>query len=174
MYGLKVDFLLDFWYILLLYCLAGFYNETIMLPILTSSGRIRIECRAFVTETSEMPCCNGSNDKSLCQPETGIARVVVDIVPLTNSTISSWCKSGLDLNSIPSFALNDTCPPNGQPQHCSVKCECKLVGCNGSVTPNGPTMQNCTTMQNLLTSDSGTILVYSMLGACDFLFGVCV
>ena len=98
--------------------LAGFYNETMTLEI---SAGDRIECRAFVTEIPEVPCCNDSNHKSLCQPDTGIARVGVDVLSASHPKASTWCRAGVDLNAIPELALNDTCPPDGQPEYCRPK-----------------------------------------------------
>ena len=87
---------------------------------MSTSERTRIECRAFVAE-SEVPCCNGSNYKSLCQPDTGIARVIVDVLSASHPNASTWCKAGVDLDAISQLALNDTCPPSGQPEYCPEK-----------------------------------------------------
>ena len=106
--------------------LAGFYNETIKLNISTSTRPLRIECRAFLTVSPEVPCCDDSNHNSLCQPDTGIARFVVDIVGSSDPTASTLCKAGVDLNSL--LPLNDTCPANGQPKYC------KLNGANDTQT----------------------------------------
>ena len=93
--------------------LADFYTETVTLNISTSMGLTRIECRAFLLEISEVPCCNNSNHNSLCQPDTGIARVVVDILGPSDPTVSTLCKPGVSLHP-----LNDECPLNGQPKYC--------------------------------------------------------
>lgn len=99
-----------------LFFAAGFYTETIILSTSTYALPTRIECRAYVSEIPEVPCCNGSNFKSLCQPDTGISRVIVDIV-----NRSEWCRDKVDLNSISDLALNDWCPADGQPKYCRVK-----------------------------------------------------
>ena len=93
--------------------LANFYTETVTLNISTSMVLTRIECRAFLLEISEVPCCNNSNHNSLCQPDTGIARVVVDIVGPSYPTVSTLCKPGVSLPP-----LKDECPLNGQPKYC--------------------------------------------------------
>ena len=54
---------------------TGYYTENITLNV---SINTRIECRAFLNENPEIPCAN-ENHKSLCQPDTGIARVILDI-----------------------------------------------------------------------------------------------
>ena len=77
--------------------IAGFYTETISLDLFTSMWPIRIECRAFLKNDGipVVPCCNNSNHKTLCQPDTGIARVIVDIVDLTDPTASLFCQPGV-------------------------------------------------------------------------------
>lgn len=100
----------------------------------TSGKPTRVECRAFLAETPELPCCNGSNDKTLCQPDTGISRLILDIVNASDPISSAWCKVGVDLNSIPAQALNDMCPAGGQPQYCREKNEF-----SGSVESDIPT-----------------------------------
>ena len=54
---------------------TGYYIENITLNV---SINTRIECRSF-NEIPEIPCCTNENHKSLCQPDTGIARVILDI-----------------------------------------------------------------------------------------------
>ena len=94
---------------------AGFYTETITLNFSAFNWPTRIECRAFLTDDSIVPCCDTSNHKSLCQPDTGIARVIVDIVtPSDNASLV--CKPGVDLNS--ALRLNDKCPLNGRSKYC--------------------------------------------------------
>ena len=90
--------------------LADFYTETITLNISLSSWPTRVECRAFLREIPQVPCCGYSNHNSLCQPATGIARVVVEIVGPSNLTASKLCKLGVDINSL--SPLNDTCQQN--------------------------------------------------------------
>lgn len=74
-----------------------------------------------------MPCCNCSNDMYLCQPDTGIARVVVDIVNNSDPISSEWCKAGVGLDSFIDLALNDICPSDGQPKYCRVKIDSELT-----------------------------------------------
>ena len=99
--------------------IAGIYTETITLNFSTT-GPTRIECRAFVEEIPELPCCNDLNGNTLCQPDTGIARVVVDVLNASHPKASTWCKAGGDLNSIPELALNDMCPSDGKPKYCTL------------------------------------------------------
>ena len=81
---------------------------------------IRIECRAFLTNDGipVVPCCNNSTNKTLCQPDTGIARVIVDIIDLTDPSASLFCLPGVDLNS--ARPLADDRPFNGQPKYCQI------------------------------------------------------
>ena len=106
-------------------CLANYYNETIVLNI-PSSNRTDIECRAFVNELPEVPCCNKSNDKVLCQPDTGIARIIVHVVDMSHSSAATLCNAGVDLNSV--LKLNDECPSNGYPKFCTLKSSTKEKG----------------------------------------------
>ena len=98
--------------------IAGFYTETISLDLLTSMWPIRIECRAFlkIDGIPVVPCCNNSNHKTLCQPDTGIARVIVDIVYLTDPTASLFCQPGVDLNYARPLVVD--CQSNDQPKYC--------------------------------------------------------
>ena len=82
---------------------------------------IRIECRAFLNDTIPMiPCCDHTNHhKTLCQPDTGIARVIVDIVNSTDPTASLVCKPGVDLNSVFPLPAVD-CQFNAQPKYCKI------------------------------------------------------
>ena len=79
-----------------------------------------------------VPCCNNSNSKTLCQPDTGIARVIVDIVDLTDPTASLFCQPGIDLNYARPLLVD--CQSNDQPKYC----------------PNSP--KNDVGIQNWLTS----------------------
>ena len=65
-----------------------------------------------------MPCCNNLNEKLLCQPDTGIARVIVDIVNSNDSNVSMWCNDGVNLNSV--LPLDEECPSHGKPVYCRV------------------------------------------------------
>ena len=74
------------------------YTENVTLNVFIN---IRIECRAFLNEISEIPCCTNENHKSLCQPDTGIARVILDITnrpnyfaPINDTcfNVSQFCK----------------------------------------------------------------------------------
>lgn len=117
-----------------IHSLADFYTETITLPVAIASGPTRIECRAFVTG-DDVPCCTYLTENILCQPDTGIARVVVDIVSESNSN-AMWCKEGVDLNSV--FPLDDKCPPNGEPQYCGRERSSNsnsTGGTSGTLTP---------------------------------------
>ena len=80
---------------------------------------MRIECRAFVAEIPEVSCCTHSNHKSLCQPDTDIARVIVDVLSASHPNASNWCKVGFDINTISELALNDSCPKDERPAYCS-------------------------------------------------------
>ena len=104
------------------YIIASFFTETITLNLSTSLRPIRIECRAFlINDGIPVPCCDNFNHKTFCQPETGVARVIVDIVDLTDPAASQICESGVDLNSSRPLALD--CQPNGSrpyiPKYCS-------------------------------------------------------
>ena len=105
--------------------LAGFYTETITLNLSTSILPIRIECRAFLNNDGipVVPCCNNSNYKTLCQPDTGIARVIVDIVDLTDPIASQFCQPGVDINSARPLAVD--CQFNDQPKYCPINVDTK-------------------------------------------------
>ena len=119
---------------------ANYYTEKITLKVSTS-GRTRVECRAFVTEIPELPCCTNKTEKSLCQPDTGIARVVVDILSENHVNYSHCCKAGVDLNSPLVLPLDDECPLNGEPQFCGTKSERERYSMSGNIlgtrTPAG-------------------------------------
>lgn len=112
------------------YLIAGFYTETITLNLSTSKNwQTRIECRAFLVddEHSVVPCCNKSNHKTLCQPDTGIARLILDIVAQSNPNATMYyCKPGVNLNSV--LPLMNECPLFSQPKYCPVKGATKLNG----------------------------------------------
>ena len=77
---------------------TGYYTENITLNV---SINKRIEYRAFLTEIPEIPCCTNENHKSLCQPDTGITRVILDItnnIPVNIVNISDYISP-----------INDTC-----------------------------------------------------------------
>jgi hypothetical protein len=74
------------------YSPADFYTETITLPIRIALSPTRIECRAFVTG-HEISCCTNSKENIFCQPDKGIARVVLDIVNESDSNVSTWLQS---------------------------------------------------------------------------------
>ena len=113
------------------YFIAGFFTQTISLNLSISIWPVRIECRTFLVHNGApiVPCCDRSNHKTLCQPDTGIARVIVDIVDLIDPTASLFCKSGVDLSSILPLVVD--CQSNGQSKYCSIndnaltKPECK-------------------------------------------------
>ena len=100
--------------------IAGFYTETITLNLSSSIWPIRIECRAFLINECipVVPCCDNSNYKTLCQPDTGIARVIVDIIDMTDPTATLFCLPGVDINS--ARPLVDDCQFNGQPKYCPI------------------------------------------------------
>ena len=106
--------------------IADYYNETIALNISSSNRVTHIECRAFVNKIPDVPCCNKSNCKALCQPDTGIARVIVHIVDMSDATAATLCKAGVDLNSV--LPLNEECPLNGNPKFCTLNLSIKVKG----------------------------------------------
>ena len=101
--------------------LAGFYTETITLNLSSSIWPIRIECRAFLIYDGipVVPCCDKFNYKTLCQPDTGIARVIVDIVDLNDPSESLLCQPGIDLNSVRPLVVD--CHFNDPPKYCKIK-----------------------------------------------------
>ena len=116
---------------LAMFFLANYYNETIALNFSSSNRVTDIECRAFLNEIPEVPCCNKSNDKALCQPDTGIARVIVHVVGLSDPSAATLCKAGVDLNSV--LPLNDECPLNGDPKFCTMNSSIKVKGTGGKM-----------------------------------------
>ena len=69
---------------------TGYYTENITL---NGSINTRIKWRAFLNEIPEIPCCTNENHKSLCQPDTGIARIILDITNKSDyiSSINDTC-----------------------------------------------------------------------------------
>ena len=135
-----------------------------------TSARTRVECRAFLTEISELPCCTNKNDNSLCQPDTGIARVVVDILSESHVNAKDWCKAGVDLNSPFVLPLDNECPLAGKPQYCCRKSKHKLSSSIASIldkTHSASSVASVIALEN--PSSPGTMLVDVSLICCALL-----
>ena len=138
---------------------------------MSTSGRTRVECRAFVNAIPELPCCTNKTEKLLCLPDTGIARVLVDILSENHVNASDWCKAGVDLNSPLVLPFDDECPLNGEPQYCGKKSErdstidSSLGTPAASMSPSGIASQT--------PSSPGTMLVDVVSLTCAHFFSVC-
>lgn len=62
----------------------------------------------------------------------------MDIVNRDDAISSDWCKAGVDLNTISTLALNDSCPPDGQPKYCCSNPEDRAIDPKDSSTKNNP------------------------------------
>lgn len=108
-----------YWFSRLLF--TGYiHRESWALHIPTSNLTYQIECRAFVNDSVLVPCCNASTYTNVCQPETGFARVVLDVVNSTpGSSAALMCAPGAELDH--HLPIDDDCPTDTTARYCQIQ-----------------------------------------------------
>jgi hypothetical protein len=95
-------------------------QDSWILDIPTRNVVTSIECRVFVNDTVLVPCCNASTNESVCQPVTGFARVVLDVVDATSgSSAAHSCAPGAELDH--GLQINDKCPTDATAHYCQIQ-----------------------------------------------------